>query len=69
MRAIGTRWKTVSLWPQLRDLKRLIPVLDDTDLYDGAHVAIQIVGRRLQEEKVLAIAEHIGSALSALNSG
>ena len=42
--------------------------IDDAELYDGAHVAIQIVGRRLQEEKVLAIAEHIGSALFASKS-
>ena len=35
----------------------------DPDIYHGTHVAIQVVGRRLQEEKVLAIAEHIGGAI------
>ncbi|KAL8797689.1 MAG: hypothetical protein Q9195_000041 [Heterodermia aff. obscurata] len=35
----------------------------DPALYDGAHVAVQIVGRKLQEEKILAIAEHIGQAI------
>lgn len=35
----------------------------DPEIYHGAHVAIQLVGRRLQEEKVLAIAEHIGGAI------
>ena len=37
---------------------------DDPDIYDGAHVAVQLIGRRLQEEKVLALAEHIGEAIS-----
>ena len=46
----------------------LIEFTDDADLYDGAHVAVQIIGRRLQEEKVLALAEHIGSALSVSKS-
>jgi amidase len=35
----------------------------DPELYDGAHVAVQIVGRRFQEEKVLAITEILGDAL------
>ncbi|KAF1941663.1 amidase [Clathrospora elynae] len=30
------------------------------EIYDGAHVSVQIVGRRLQEEKMLAIAEYVG---------
>ena len=36
---------------------------DDPDLYDGAHVSIQLVGRRLQEEKIIALADYIGAAL------
>ena len=36
---------------------------DDPGIYDGAHVAVQIVGRRLQEEKILAITEILGDAL------
>ncbi|KAJ9612646.1 hypothetical protein H2200_004243 [Cladophialophora chaetospira] len=35
----------------------------DADLYDGAHVSVQIVGRRYTEEKTLAIAEYIGQLL------
>ncbi|KAJ5040893.1 uncharacterized protein L3040_005452 [Drepanopeziza brunnea f. sp. 'multigermtubi'] len=35
----------------------------DPDLYDGAHVSLQIVGRRFQEEKVLALTEYLGDAL------
>jgi len=35
----------------------------DPELYDGAHVAVQIVARRFQEEKVLALTEYLGDAL------
>ena len=36
----------------------------DPEVYDGAHVAVQLVGRRLQEEKVLALAEYVGGAVA-----
>lgn len=36
---------------------------DDPEIYDGAHVSIQVIGRRLQEEKILALAEFIGNAI------
>jgi len=35
----------------------------DADLYDGAHVSVQIVGRRYTEEKMLAIVEYVGGLL------
>jgi amidase len=35
----------------------------DAELYDGAPVAVQIVARRLQEEKVLTYAEALEDAL------
>ncbi|KAF2194009.1 amidase [Zopfia rhizophila CBS 207.26] len=35
----------------------------DPEIYNGAHVSIQLVGRRLQEEKMLAIAEYVGKAV------
>lgn len=35
----------------------------DPEIYDGAHVSIQLVGRRLQEEKMLALAKYVGEAL------
>lgn len=35
----------------------------DPEIYDGAHVSIQLVGRRLQEEKMLALAKYVGDAL------
>jgi amidase len=33
------------------------------EIYDGAHVSVQLVGRRLQEEKMLVLAEHLSSML------
>lgn len=35
----------------------------DPEVYDGAHVSIQLVGRRLQEEKMLALAKYVGGLL------
>ena len=45
--------------------KWLIGVLDDAEVYDGAPVGLQIVGRKFQEEKMLAIATVIKAALDA----
>ncbi|ETN40191.1 uncharacterized protein HMPREF1541_04467 [Cyphellophora europaea CBS 101466] len=36
----------------------------DAEIYDGAHVSVQIVGRRFTEEKMLAIAEYVGGLLA-----
>lgn len=36
---------------------------DDAEAYHGAPVAIQIIGRRLTEERVMAIAEEVGKLL------
>ncbi|TID20558.1 putative glutamyl-tRNA(Gln) amidotransferase subunit A [Venturia nashicola] len=38
----------------------------DPAIYDGAHVALQVVGRRFQEERILAIADVTSTALKAL---
>ena len=35
----------------------------DAELYDGAHVSVQIVGRRFTEEKMLAIAGYVGGLI------
>ncbi|EFQ84968.1 hypothetical protein PTT_20250 [Pyrenophora teres f. teres 0-1] len=35
----------------------------DPEIYHGAHVSVQLVGRRLQEEKMIAIAEVVGGLL------
>jgi amidase len=37
--------------------------IDDAEIYDGAPVAVQMVGRRFEEEKVLFLAEILGDAL------
>ncbi|MCJ1281824.1 Acetamidase [Xylographa opegraphella] len=48
----------------LSDEDKGIAELYDAAIYDGAHVAVQLIGRRLQEEKVLAMAEYVGNAIS-----
>jgi len=35
----------------------------DPEIYDGAHISVQLVGRRLQEEKMIAVAEVVGSVI------
>ncbi|KAK5011430.1 hypothetical protein LTR28_003213, partial [Elasticomyces elasticus] len=47
----------------INDTDKLTHESYDPEIYDGAHVCVQIVGRRLQEEKMLALAGYIGSAL------
>ena len=37
--------------------------VDDPEAYHGAPVAVQIIGRRLTEERIMAIAEEIGKLL------
>ncbi|KAL4960370.1 putative general amidase GmdA [Aspergillus stella-maris] len=36
----------------------------DADVYDGAPAGVQLFGRRLQEEKMLVLAEYVSAALS-----
>lgn len=36
---------------------------DDPEIYHGAHVSLQLVGRRLQEERMLAIADYVRKVL------
>ncbi|KAL8700918.1 MAG: hypothetical protein Q9201_005187 [Fulgogasparrea decipioides] len=50
------------------DLDKKIMATYDPEIYDGAHVGVQIVGRRLQEEKVLAVTEYVANLLK-YNSG
>jgi amidase len=40
--------------------------IDDPEIYDGAHVGVQLVGRRLQEEKILGLTEFIANELRKL---
>jgi len=41
----------------------LTRLTDDPEIFDGAHVSVQLVGRRLQEEKMLAVAEYVDEVL------
>lgn len=47
----------------MKERRKLMGRLDDPEIYDGAHVSVQIVGRRFQEEKVIAITGMLGEAL------
>lgn len=47
----------------LNDMDKAVQAEYDPSAYDGAPVAIQVIGRRLSEEKTLAIAEEIGRLL------
>ncbi|KAF1828551.1 amidase [Decorospora gaudefroyi] len=47
----------------LNELDKRIQDDYDPDMYDGAHVSLQIVGRRLQEEKMLTIAEYVSGLI------
>ena len=38
-------------------------LVDDPHVFHGAPVAVQLMGRRLEEEKVLAIAEEVSQCL------
>lgn len=40
-----------------------IQAIYDPEIFDGAHVSVQIVGRRFTEEKMLSIAEYVGALL------
>lgn len=42
--------------------------LDDSDVYDGGPVGIQLVGRKFEEEKVLAVAKIVTAALEKMKS-
>ncbi|KAK5679947.1 hypothetical protein LTS10_007895 [Elasticomyces elasticus] len=37
----------------------------DPEIFDGAYVGVQLVGRRLEEEKMLALAKYVGEAIHA----
>ena len=50
---------------QLSDIDGRIQADYDADFYDGAPVALQVVGRRLEEEKVLEMVDVVAKALKA----
>lgn len=41
--------------------------LDDPDLYNGAPVGLQLVGRRYDEENILVVAEYLGAAIGSVD--
>ncbi|TVY21555.1 Acetamidase [Lachnellula arida] len=47
----------------LSDIDEAVQAEYDPEAYDGAPVAVQIVGRQLTEERIMAIAEEIGRLL------
>ncbi|KAL4895376.1 amidase signature domain-containing protein [Aspergillus ambiguus] len=56
--------KSVDVLPSaleyLSDIDRKVQSDYDADAYDGAPAGLQLMGRRLQEEKMLVLAEYIG---------
>jgi amidase len=59
--------KTVDKYPEdykpFSDMDKHVFDDYDAEIYDGAHVSVQIVGRRFAEEKILAIMEYVGGLL------
>ena len=56
----------MTTFKQLSDIDGRIQSDYDADFYHGAPVALQVVGRRLEEEKVLEMCEVIADALKKL---
>jgi amidase len=55
----------VKTFKPLSDIDGRIQNDYDAEFYHGAPVALQIVGRRLEEEKVLEMCEVVADALKA----
>ncbi|KAL8952668.1 MAG: hypothetical protein Q9222_001436 [Ikaeria aurantiellina] len=45
------------------ELDERVQGLYDPEIYDGAHVGVQLIGRKLQEEKVLAVTGYVAALL------
>jgi hypothetical protein len=52
-------------YAHMNDISRAIHEVYDADAMDGLPVGVQVVGRRLQEEKVLAGMKLVKEALAA----
>ncbi|KAF2785897.1 amidase [Melanomma pulvis-pyrius CBS 109.77] len=50
-------------YESLSEMDKRVHESYDPEIYHGAHVSVQLVGRRLQEERMLAIAEYVGQAI------
>ncbi|CAK4033457.1 hypothetical protein BAUCODRAFT_21378 [Lecanosticta acicola] len=55
--------KTIDNFQPANEVDRETQASYDPDVFDGAHVSIQLVGRRLQEEKMLALAKYVGGII------
>ena len=66
MRKTGTLVSVSAVLGHGLDVRLMfLVILDDPEIYDGAPVGVQIVARKFEEEKVLAIAKVVYSALNA----
>ncbi|MCJ1303086.1 hypothetical protein MMC08_005893, partial [Hypocenomyce scalaris] len=54
-------------WKPLNDLDKMVQAEYDAEFYHGAPVALQLVGRRLEEEKVLEMVEVVAELLRKQN--
>lgn len=54
-------------WKPLNDLDKIVQADYDADFHHGAPVALQLVGRRLEEEKVLEMVEVVVDLLGNRN--
>ncbi|SLM36454.1 vitamin d3 hydroxylase-associated protein [Lasallia pustulata] len=61
------RARTPGSWKPLNDLDKLVQADYDADFHHGAPVALQLVGRRLEEEKVLEMVEVVADLLGKRN--
>jgi|TARA_R110002003_G_scaffold191_11_gene14795 amidase len=50
------------------DLDKMVQEEYDPEAYHGAPVAVQVIGKKLSEEKTLAIAEELGRLLGNVNT-
>ena len=55
--------RTLGSWKPLNDLDNMVQADYDADFHHGAPVALQLVGRRLEEEKVLEMVEVVADLL------
>lgn len=56
-------FKSIRTGSKTYDPPLLYDTLDDPEIYHGAPVGVQLVARKFEEEKILAIANIVSSAL------
>ena len=55
--------KRDTTWTPLNEMDRTIQEDYDPDFYHGAPVALQLIGKRMEEEKVLEMTEVVANVL------